>query len=76
MSPASYRRWAIDMVREGAKPRRELAACWRVEVIKGALGERFTSDSVTSTTFHSFAAFPKARMRSASFCSFGSSTQV
>ena len=32
------------MVREGENPRRELAVCWRVEVVKGARGERFCSD--------------------------------
>src|SRR3989344_2139542 len=38
------------MVREGEYPRRELAVCCRVEVVNGARGERFCSDSFTSFT--------------------------
>src|SRR3990167_10668434 len=38
------------MVREGEYPRRELAVCCRVELVNGARGERFCSDSFTSFT--------------------------
>src|SRR3990167_6142328 len=47
MCPASYNLWARLMVREGARPRRELAVCCRVEVIKGARGTLVTFVSLT-----------------------------
>src|SRR3990167_7139864 len=41
------------MVREGARPRRELAVCCKVEVMKGARGARAIFVSLMLTTFHS-----------------------
>ena len=37
------------IVRDGENPRRELAACWSVEVMNGARGDLFCSDSSMST---------------------------
>src|SRR3989338_3409464 len=62
------------MVRDGAKPKRELAACWRVEVMNGAFGERFASVSDKSVTTQG-SRLPTSRIFSTSFLSRGSSTQ-
>src|SRR5574343_1407896 len=65
----------MRMVFAGEKPRRELAACWRVEVVKGGKGARDTSDSFTSST-DQFSAFAFSMIDVASFSSLGSLEQV
>src|SRR3989338_5311666 len=75
MYPASYNFCAMRIVREGEKPKRVEATCWRVEVVKGARGERFCSLSSTPFTLH-VPDFAASNMRSASFSVLGSSTHV
>src|SRR3989338_1440728 len=65
----------MPMVRDGEKPRRELAACWSVEVVNGGRGERLTSLSVTSLTNHE-PERPFLSMFSVDDLSSGSSSQV
>src|SRR3989338_4129540 len=63
------------MVRDGEKPKRVEAACWSVDVVKGARGVRACSLSSIEMTFHepASAAFT---IRSASFSAFGSSVHI
>src|SRR3989344_1517717 len=63
------------MVREGEKPRRVDAVCWRVEVVNGARGERLASVSSIETTSHD-SLLPMATILSADFCSLGSMEQT
>ena len=42
----------MRMVLAGENPSRELADCWRVDVVNGGDGARVTSDSFTSSTDH------------------------
>ena len=63
------------MVREGENPRRELAACWSVEVINGGRGLLFCSVSLISVTAQ-FPFSPSLIILCASASSFGSSEQT
>src|SRR3989344_5468720 len=60
------------MVLEGENPNLVLAVWWRVEVVKGARGERFCFDSFTSATSHS-PLFPFSNIFSTNFSSRDSS---
>src|ERR1035437_10366172 len=65
----------MPIVREGAKPRRELAVCGKVEVVKGARAERLASVSEISDTSHLL--FLRAsRILFTTFSSRGSSEQA
>src|SRR3990167_6648427 len=75
MYPDSYNFCAMPIVRDGDRPRRVDAVCWRVEVVNGARGERDCSDSSTRTTFH-LPAFAACNIFSASSSVFGSSVHV
>src|SRR3989338_11082035 len=65
----------MDIVRDGDQPRRELAVCWRVEVMKGALGERAICVSFMSVTCQ-VEELPSSRILSTSFFSVGSTEQT
>src|SRR3989338_6814016 len=71
MCPASYNLWARLMVREGARPRRELAVCCKVEVMKGARGARATLVSLISVMLH-LPPLPNFKISSTFFLSVGS----
>src|SRR3989344_770105 len=60
------------MVREGEYPKRELAVCCSVEVVKGAREERFCSDSLTPSITQ-VPVLPRERIFSTNFSSRGSS---
>src|SRR3989338_9342526 len=61
----------MRMVCAGEMPSTEFAACWRVEVVKGGFGERFTSVFLMPVTCH-LPAFASASIDSASSRSRGS----
>src|SRR3990167_10305643 len=63
------------MVLAGAYPSRELAACCSVDVMKGARGSRFASDSFTSFTVQGLL-FPAFKILSTSLFSVGSFSQI
>src|SRR3990167_6920341 len=65
----------MPIVLDGEKPRRELAACWRVEVVKGGRGVRLASLCEMSVMDH-LPVLPVLTMRVVLFFVFGSSVQA
>ena len=65
----------MRIVLEGEYPKRELAVCCKVEVVKGARGERFCSDSFMSFT-NQVLFSPRSIIFFTIFSSRGSSLQV
>ena len=50
--PASYKRWATDIVLETEKPSFKLASCCNVEVVNGAEGDLVAGFFCTSPTLN------------------------